>query len=128
MPDNAERTSIGKTVRDTAEIFKALGDETRLRIIKIIAATGNQICVGRIAHKLNISQPAVSQHLKTLKNAGLIEGVRYGTHFHYRIIDDFLAPYGIDTNHFLRSFGAELDLSSMCEYKERTETCDLLNG
>ena len=115
------------TVKDTVEIFKALGDETRLKIIKIIAATGNQLCVGMIAHKLGVSQPAVSQHLKILKNAGLVTAERNGSHFHYRIINDFLAPYGIDTNNFLQSFGAELDLTSSCEYKEKIENCGIID-
>jgi ArsR family transcriptional regulator len=122
IPGDIGGMILNRTVKDTAEIFKALGDETRLKIIKIIAATGNQICVGMIAHKLGVSQPAVSQHLKTLKNVGLITAKREGTLFHYMIVDDFLAPYGIDTLLFLKSFGAELDLTSCCEYKEKTET------
>ena len=53
-----------QTVMDTAEIFKALGDGSRLRILKLIATKGNVLCVGYIAKHLGLSQPAVSQHLK----------------------------------------------------------------
>ena len=119
---------MSKTIKDTAEIFKALGDETRLKIIKLIAATGNQLCVGMIAHKLGVSQPAVSQHLKTLKNAGLIVSEREGIYFHHKISDDFLAPFGIDTDSFLKSFGAELDLTLSCENMADTNGCDIING
>lgn len=119
---------MSKTIKDTAEIFKAMGDETRLKIIKLITATGNNLCVGMIAQKLGISQPAVSQHLKTLKYAGLITDQRQGLHIHYKITDDFLAPYGIDTGSFLESFGAELDLKNFCEYKGKTESCDKINN
>ena len=118
---------MNNTVKDTAEIFKALGDETRLSIIKLIAATGNQLCVGMIAHKLGISQPAVSQQLKTLRNAGIVTSEKKGAHFSYRIADDFLEPFGIDTISFLQSFGAELDLTTSCEYKDKTDICDNIN-
>jgi ArsR family transcriptional regulator len=118
---------MSETIRDTAEIFKALGDENRLKIIKLIASAGNRLCEGMLAHKLGISQSAVSQHLKTLKTAGLVVSERQGVHFHYRVVDDFMAPYGIDTNGFLRSFGAELDTGHYCEYKDKTEQCDRLN-
>ncbi len=56
------------------EIFKVLGDQNRLKIIKMILSTGNNLCVGMLAQKLGIAQPSVSQHLKILKTAGLIEG------------------------------------------------------
>ena len=121
-------TDKSKTVLDTADIFKALGDGSRLKILKLIAAHGNVLCVGFIAKKLGLSQPAVSQHLKTLKNAGILTGERKGYHVHYSINADVLEPYGIDTLAFLESFGAEMNLDNDCELKGDVEMCDKLNS
>ena len=115
---------MSKSVIDAAEIFKALGDATRLKIIKLIAATGNNLCVGIIARMLNVSQPAVSQHLKILRNAGLVEANRQGFHVHYRVRNNCLDAFGIDTDSFLKSFGAEMELEASCESKVDAKNCN----
>ena len=76
----------------SAEVFKALGDPTRLKIIKIIFAANN-VCVGMIAKNLNITQPAVSQHLKILKNAGLVNAQKIGYHVHYSLNVEQISNY-----------------------------------
>lgn len=63
--------------------FKALGDETRFKIFLLLGK--NQICVGGLAKTLGISESAVSQHLKVLKNAGLITGEKQGYFMHYNV-------------------------------------------
>lgn len=115
---------MSKSVMDIAEIFKALGDATRLKILKLIEATGNNLCVGIIARKLNVSQPAVSQHLKILRNAGLVEANRQGFYVHYKIRNNCLDAYGINTDSFLKSFGAEMELAASCELKGDTKNCN----
>ncbi len=72
-------------VKKMAKVFKALGEPTRLRIIKILASEGGYFCVGALAKKLGISQPAVSQHLKVLKEAGILDSKRMGYHVHYYV-------------------------------------------
>lgn len=119
---------MSKSVRETAEIFKALGDPTRLKIIKLIAATGNNLCVGIIAHKLEISQPAVSQHLKILKNAGLVEADRQGFHVHYTIVKNCLDTLGIKVDALLKTFGAEMELDNKCELKGDNKNCAQFNS
>jgi ArsR family transcriptional regulator, arsenate/arsenite/antimonite-responsive transcriptional repressor len=80
-----------------AEVFKALGDPTRLRILRILASHPNQkVCVGRIAERVGVSQPAASQHLRVLKQAGLVEPNREGFRVHYMIVRDALAALRID--------------------------------
>ena len=118
---------MSKTVKDAAKIFKALGDPTRLGIIKIIASTGNNLCVGFIANKLGVSQPAVSQHLKVLKNAGLVKDNRVGYHVHYEINRNCLEPYGIDTDSFFKSLETEFDFENCCVHKDKTEKCAKYN-
>jgi len=70
-------------VKIMAKVFKALGEPTRLKIIKILASEGGYFCVGAMAKRLGISQPAVSQHLKILKDAGILDSRRIGFHVHY---------------------------------------------
>jgi ArsR family transcriptional regulator len=66
-----------------AEIFKALGDPTRLKIMELLSRRKPMLCVGALAHRLGISQPAVSQHLRVLRNAGILRAHRFGFHVHY---------------------------------------------
>jgi len=56
-----------------AEVAKAIGHPARIAILKILAARNTCIC-GEIVDELPLSQSTVSQHLKALKGAGLIEG------------------------------------------------------
>lgn len=78
------------TDKKMAQILKALGDPTRLKIIKLLSAKGKILCVGALAHELGITQPAVSQHLKVLKNIGLLDDNRVGFHVHYCVNADAL--------------------------------------
>ncbi len=80
-------------VKRMAKVFKALGEPTRLRIIKILASEGGYFCVGALAKKLGISQPAVSQHLKVLKEAEILDSKRMGYHVHYYVDAETLKSY-----------------------------------
>ena len=111
---------------DTAEVFKALGDASRLKILRLISKNGNNLCVGMIAGKLDISQPAVSQHLKVLKNSGLVIADRKGYHIHYSVNTKALEKYGIDTIEFLKGIDAEIDSGSECEFKGNQPECEKL--
>ncbi len=79
-------------VFEMAELFKALGDPNRLKIIKMLNLNSeNGVCVGTLAQRLGISQPAVSQHLKVLKYVGIAEPTRDGVRVHYRVNREILA-------------------------------------
>lgn len=81
-------------IKDMAEVFKALGDEKRLKIIKMLASNGDEtFCVSDVAVQLNISQPAVSQHMKVLKNIGILEEHRKGFKVFYAINREILKKY-----------------------------------
>lgn len=70
-----------------ADIFKAFGDINRLLIINILASnTIDKISVSELANMLGITQPAASQHLKILKNIGILVPKKEGYHVYY-IID-----------------------------------------
>ena len=73
-------------VLQITEFFKALSDPTRLKIFRMLAANpSNKLCVGAIAERLGVTQPAVSQHLRVLKNVGLVDPNRDGFRVHYTI-------------------------------------------
>lgn len=118
---------MNNSLNNTANIFKALGDTTRLKIIKLIELMENNLCVGMIAQKLDVSQPAVSQHLKILKNAGLVESERIGFHIHYKINNKTLNEYGIDIMALLKTIKNEFKMNKNCELKGQKENCDNLN-
>ncbi|HON55442.1 MAG TPA: metalloregulator ArsR/SmtB family transcription factor [bacterium] len=67
---------------DKVEIFKALGEEIRLRIFLLLLTQG-ELCVCDLENALKMSQPRISQHLLKLKNAGLINDKKVGKWKHY---------------------------------------------
>ena len=68
---------------EIVKIYKALSVKSRLRILKLIK--DKELCVNAITARLEISQPAVSQHLSILKKAGLVKSSRYGSIIHYKM-------------------------------------------
>ena len=66
-----------------ADIFSMLCDSTRLRILWLLCHT--EECVSDIATAVNMSSPAVSHHLKTLKQSGLITSRREGKEVLYKL-------------------------------------------
>lgn len=69
---------------DHAEVFKALGDATRLRILKLIGEAGESVCVCELVDALALPQYLVSKHLAVLRHAGLVEDERLGTWVGYQ--------------------------------------------
>jgi ArsR family transcriptional regulator len=72
--------------------FKALSDETRLKIISLLIK--QDLCVCEIIDALNMTQSAVSHHLKILKNAELVEDRREGKWIFYQLHDNNLQVLG----------------------------------
>jgi ArsR family transcriptional regulator, arsenate/arsenite/antimonite-responsive transcriptional repressor len=70
-------------MNELTTIFKALSDETRLRIIKLLEE--GELCVCDITAALDMVQPKVSFHLSTLKEAGLIKDRKQGKWIHYSL-------------------------------------------
>ena len=62
----------------TAELFKALGDPTRVRILNLIARSGGEVCACDLNEPVGLAQPTVSHHLKKLVDAGLLEREQRG--------------------------------------------------
>jgi ArsR family transcriptional regulator len=69
----------------TAALFRALGDQARVRILNALATTAEPVCVCELIEPLGLSQPTVSHHLKTLTNAGLLEREQRGKWGYYTL-------------------------------------------
>jgi DNA-binding transcriptional ArsR family regulator len=76
---------MDRSVEELAQVFKALSDPTRLRLVSLLSEHEGALCVNALAHRLGVTQSAVSQHLRVLRQAGLVRGIRHGTFVHYRI-------------------------------------------
>lgn len=74
---------VGNKEYRILQVLKTLGEETRFQIMKLLLH--HDLCVGALARLLNISKPAVSQHLKILREAGLVRGEKRGYWTHYRV-------------------------------------------
>jgi ArsR family transcriptional regulator len=80
------RTSTAKSrapIDELEDVFKALADKTRLRILALLA--NNEVCVCHIHDTLGLPQPTVSRHLAYLRRSGLVEVRRDGVWMHYQV-------------------------------------------
>lgn len=79
---------------DIATIMRAMGHPVRLNILRILAAQQGECCCGDVTESLPLAQSTVSQHIKVLLDAGLIERKPHGTRNRYIIRHDRLAEVG----------------------------------
>ncbi|MNO53357.1 HTH-type transcriptional repressor AseR [compost metagenome] len=75
------------SINDISQTLKLLGDKTRLTIIKLLEQ--RECCVCELVEVLQISQPAVSQHLRKIKDTGLIKEKRKGQWIFYSLNPEF---------------------------------------
>jgi len=68
---------------EIVRLFKALSDPTRVQIVTHLAA--GDLCVGALARRLGVTHSAVSQHLRILREAGLVNGDKRGYWVHYSL-------------------------------------------
>lgn len=71
-----------------ARIFKALGDENRLRIYQMLQQ--GELCACNLLDHLEITQPTLSHHMKILLDAGLVEARKDGKWTHYSLIPEVM--------------------------------------
>ncbi len=112
------------TDKTMAEILKALADPTRIKIIKLISSKGKILCVGALARELGISQPAVSQHLKVLKNAGILEDIRAGCHVHYCVCGETLRAHKKEFDELFRQLFRCCPDFGPCVDSSDSDVCD----
>ncbi|MEJ3405983.1 metalloregulator ArsR/SmtB family transcription factor [Rathayibacter sp. YIM 133350] len=85
-PLTAETISA-ENAENTALLFKALADPTRLRLLSIVAASeGEEACVCDLTDPIGLSQPTISHHLKILMDAGFLTRSKRGTWAYYALV------------------------------------------
>lgn len=84
--DEVKKTKLAEVItpQDCAVILRAVGDPTRIRILESLLT--KEKCVGDLVLGLKRPQPQISQHLRVLRQVGLIEGLREGKQIYYQIV------------------------------------------
>jgi ArsR family transcriptional regulator len=98
---------MASQLKNMETLFKALADETRLRILGLLLA--GEVCVCDIHESLKVPQPKASRHLAYLRRAGLVDTRRDGLWIHYRLgtfSDPVLAAIGDAVRHALTHLDA----------------------
>ncbi len=91
-----------------AKAFRALGDETRLGIVRLLSRAP-EVCVCHIGEGFSLGQPTISHHLKVLREAGLVDFRKRGLWAYYYVRDDLPVP--------IRAALAELERGSSHDYR-----------
>jgi ArsR family transcriptional regulator len=92
-------------VRSLTKLFRALGDETRLRIVAMLSH--GELCVCHLETALGLSQPNVSRHLGILRAAGIVAGRRDGSWMYYSLAEQEHAAVKSMLDQLVKTFGAE---------------------
>lgn len=104
--------SMSRTAKpfDLAQLFAALADPTRLRLLNLM--NGREVCVCYFVEILRQGQPKISRHLAYLRRAGIVEARREGKWMHYRIErpDDTRAASILDAT--LKSFETDRNMKA----------------
>jgi ArsR family transcriptional regulator len=98
------------------DFFKALSDETRQSILRMLEQ--REMCVCEIVGAFDVSQPTISHHLDILKRAGLIESKRKGQNIYYSLNKDWFKECCCD---FLSMFECCLDMVKTDKVAEKAE-------
>lgn len=106
-------------------IFKALSDETRLRILALV--WNGELCVCEIEKSLNLTQSNASRHLTTLKNAGFILSSKQAQWTYYKLNEDFCKNNKELREYLIRIFKEQSTYRDDIEQMKKYKTQDLCN-
>ncbi len=84
----------GTVLSDAGDLLRALAAPVRIAIVLQLREADR--CVHELVDALDVAQPLISQHLRVLKTAGVVEGERRGREVVYRLADDHLAHIVVD--------------------------------
>ena len=99
----AAQTLSDEEALATAEVFRALGDLARVRIVNLIATGTGRLCADDFVEPLGLGQPTVSHHLRKLTEAGLLDREQEGKFAYFTLNPDAL-----------RTLAAVVDLRGVC--------------
>ena len=83
-----------KVLADAGDLLRALAAPVRIAIV--LELRDSDRCVHELVATLEVAQPLISQHLRVLKTAGVVQGDRRGREVVYRLVDDHLAHIVVD--------------------------------
>ena len=113
---------------DLIEIFKALGDENRIRIFNLLIR--GELCVCEIETVLDITQSNASRHLNKLKTSGIITSEKKSQWVYYRINNKFIEEnnllYEFIKNKMVEKIQLKRDIERLKKFKEGNFTCEHL--
>lgn len=101
-PLDADVLSDGEA-EATAQVFKALGDPARVRIVNLLAKSAEPVCICNLIQPLGLSQPTVSHHMKRLLDAGLVERQQRGKWAYFNLVPEAV-----------RTLASVADLKGVC--------------
>lgn len=78
------------TAQEYVRLCRALADETRVQIVRLLTEQAQPLCVCHIESAFGLSQSAISYHLKVLRDAGLVLTQRHGTWIYYQLCPERL--------------------------------------
>ena len=112
-------------MQTTAQFFKALSEEPRLRILTLLL--GGEICVCDLMAVLQVPQSTISRHLAYLRNTGWVEGRRVGVWMYYRLAE-MPTPLAREMVELLGRRLAELpetrqDHAALADFRRSKEKC-----
>jgi len=84
----------GERMEELVPMLKALADDTRWKILQMLSQ--RTFCVRALAKRLALTEAAISQHLKVLREAGFLEGERCGHYVHYRVRSEALKKISLE--------------------------------
>jgi len=110
-------------MNDIVTVFKALADETRLRVLKLLGR--GELCVCEIAAALDLEQPRLSFHLRILKRAGMIVDRRQERWIVYRLnhADLFIRFLLLSIEDRMPPRQARLDRERLSRFAGREKAC-----
>jgi len=85
--------------KELARLLKVLSVETRVRIVQLLK--DRVLCVNALAARLDVTQGAVSQHLRVMRDAGLVIDEKRGCFVHYRLNEETIAAWREEINQLL---------------------------
>ena len=98
--------------KEVALVFKALCDENRIRILKLLQS--GEKCACRLLEEIHITQPTLSHHMKILCDSGIVVGRKEGKWMHYSISPEGSATAAQYLKELTKITGSEMD-QSCCE-------------
>ncbi len=87
----AAPTLSDEEAESTAAVYRALGDPARVKIVNLLATTGDAVCACEFEPALGLAQATVSHHLKKLTDAGLLEREQRGKWAYFSINREAMA-------------------------------------